>query len=208
MEFMIKDRLSWISFFDFDLSDAMSDENTIRHYCNRLTESGTLETLMQAFEQQLREAGYLAMGGQIVDATLAAAPKQRNTEDEKAAINAGKSTRQIWRSQPNKAHQKDVDARWTIKIGGKVRFCPDATPLPEIAALGSEFGKDAFEHAKADPADKHSLALLVQAGPAGASRQETPFQVTKMMPLINTLHRPAGCPEEREIQINSAHLPA
>jgi len=32
---------------------------------------------MQAFEQQLREAGYLAMGGQVVDATLVPAPKQR-----------------------------------------------------------------------------------------------------------------------------------
>ena len=92
-----------------------------------------LEALMQAFEQQLREAGYLAMGGQIVDATLVPAPKQRNTEDEKAAIKAGKSARQIWRGKPNKAHQKDVDARWTVKIGGKVRYRPDGTPLPQIA---------------------------------------------------------------------------
>ena len=29
--------------------------------------------------RQLKERGYLAMGGQIVDATLVAAPKQRNT---------------------------------------------------------------------------------------------------------------------------------
>lgn len=70
MEFMIRDRLSWMRFFGFDLGGAMPDENTIRHYRNRLTESGSLEALMQAFEQQLREAGYLAMGGQIVDATL------------------------------------------------------------------------------------------------------------------------------------------
>jgi hypothetical protein len=88
---------------------------------------------MQAFEQQLRDAGYLAMGGQIVDATLVPAPKQRNSEDEKAAIKAGKSAKQIWRGKPNKAHQKDVDARWTIKIGGKIRYRPDGTPLPQIA---------------------------------------------------------------------------
>ena len=62
---MIRDRLSWMRFFSFDLGGAMPHENTIRHYRNRLTESGTLEALMQAFEQQLREAGYLAMGGQI-----------------------------------------------------------------------------------------------------------------------------------------------
>jgi len=28
---------------------------------------------------------------------------------------------------------KDVDARWTVKIGGKVRHRPDGTPLPQIA---------------------------------------------------------------------------
>ena len=133
MEFMIRDRLSWMRFFGFDLGGAMPDENTIRHYRNRLTDSGTLEALMQAFEQQLREAGYLAMGGEIVDATLVPAPKQRNTEDEKAAVKAGKSARQIWRGKPNKAQQKDVDARWTVKIGGKIRYRPDGTPLPQIA---------------------------------------------------------------------------
>lgn len=133
MEFMIRDRLSWMRFFGFDLGGTMPDENTIRHYRNRLSESGTLEALMQAFEQQLRERGYLAMGGQIVDATLVPAPKQRNTEEEKAAVKAGRSARQIWPGKPNKAHQKDVDARWTVKVGGKVRYRPDGTPLPQIA---------------------------------------------------------------------------
>lgn len=133
MEFMIRDRLSWMRFFGFDLGGTMPDENTIRHYRNRLTTSGTLEALMQAFEQQLRERGYLAMGGQIVDATLVPAPKQRNTEEEKVAVKAGKSAKQIWPGKPNKAHQKDVDARWTVKVGGKVRYRPDGTPLPQIA---------------------------------------------------------------------------
>lgn len=133
MEFMIRDRLSLIRFFGFDLGGTMPDENTIRHYRNRLTKSGTLEALMQAFEQQLCERGYLAMGGQIVDATLVPAPKQRNTEEEKAAVKAGRSANQIWPGKPNEAHQKDVDARWTAKFGSKVRYRPDGTPLPQIA---------------------------------------------------------------------------
>jgi IS5 family transposase len=62
MEFMIRDRLSWMRFFGFDLGGAMPDENTIHRYRNRLTESSTLDAFMLAFEQQLREAGYLAMG--------------------------------------------------------------------------------------------------------------------------------------------------
>ena len=61
------------------------------------------------------------------------APKQRNTEAEKAAIKEGKSAAEIWPDDPAKAAQKDVDARWTLKIGGKVRHKPDGKPLPQIA---------------------------------------------------------------------------
>lgn len=41
MEFMIRDRLSWMRFLGFDLGGTMPDENTIRYYRNRLTDSGT-----------------------------------------------------------------------------------------------------------------------------------------------------------------------
>lgn len=74
---------------------------------------------MQAFEQQPREAECLAMGGQIVDATLVPAPKRRNNEDEKAAIKAGKSARQIWRGKPNKAHREPQ----TTPTGRQRRRC-------------------------------------------------------------------------------------
>ena len=73
------------------------------------------------------------MAGQIVDASLVPAPKQRNTDAEKEAIKAGKSAREIWPDEPNKAAQKDTNARWTLKIGGKVRYRPDGTALPMIA---------------------------------------------------------------------------
>jgi transposase, IS5 family len=60
-------------------------------------------------------------------------PRQRNTDPEKEAIKAGKSANEIWPDEPNKAAQKDTSARWTLKIGGKVRYRPDGTPLPMIA---------------------------------------------------------------------------
>lgn len=133
MEFMIRDRLSWMRFFGFDLGGAMPDENTIRHFRNRMTETGTLKRVMKAFDWQLHKKGYIPMSGQIVDATLVPAPKQRNTDGEKAAIKDGKTAEEIWPDEPNKAAQKDTDARWTLKIGGKVRYRPDGTPLPQIA---------------------------------------------------------------------------
>ena len=133
MEFMIRDRLSWMRFLGFDLGAPTPDENTIRLFRDKLTESGALKRVMKAFDWQLRKKGYVPMAGQIVDASLVPAPKQRNTEDEKAAIKSGKSAVEIWPDKPAKAAQKDVSARWTLKIGGKVRHRPDGTPLPMIA---------------------------------------------------------------------------
>ncbi len=54
------------------------------------------------------------MSGQIVDASLVPAPKQRNTGSERDAIKSGKSAQEIWPDEPNKAAQKDTDARWTL----------------------------------------------------------------------------------------------
>ena len=133
MEFMIRDRLSWMRFLGFTLGEATPDENTIRHFRNRMTDTGTLKRVMKAFDRQLQKKGYIPMAGQIVDASLVPAPKQRNTDAEKEAIKAGKSAEEIWPDAPNKAAQKDTDARWTLKIGGKIRYRPDGTPLPQIA---------------------------------------------------------------------------
>lgn len=67
MEFMIRDRLSWMPFLGFDLGAATPDENTIRHFRNRLTETGTLKRVMKAFDWQLKKNGYIPLAGQIVD---------------------------------------------------------------------------------------------------------------------------------------------
>ena len=50
--------------------------------------------------------------GQIIDASLIAAPRQRHTEAEKAAIRTGQSAAEIGPDEPAKAAQKDTDARW------------------------------------------------------------------------------------------------
>ena len=94
----------------------------------RLTRAGAIDCLFRRFDAAIREAGYIAMSGQLVDSTLVAAPKQRNTRDEKQAAKAGKTAHEIWPDQPAKARQKDVDARWTIQTG-KARRDGDRTLL-------------------------------------------------------------------------------
>ena len=76
MEYLIRDRLSWLRFLGFDLGAPTPDANTIRLFRERLTQAGALDLLFADFDRQLKERGYLAMGEQIVDATLLAAPKQ------------------------------------------------------------------------------------------------------------------------------------
>jgi IS5 family transposase len=214
MEFMIRDRLSWMRFLGFDLGAPTPDENTIRLFRDKLTASGTLKRVMKAFDWQLQKKGYVPMAGQIVDASLVPAPKQRNTEDEKAAIKAGESAREIWPDEPSKAAQKDTDARWTLKIGGKVRYHPDGTPLPMIAvpvfgykshiSIDRKFGfirESAVTAASA--ADGRMLKHLVTTGnmssevwadSAYRSRKNEKWLAGKM--LTSRIHRrkPAGKP--------------
>lgn len=132
MEYLIRDRLSWLRFLGFDLGAPTPDANTIRLFRERLTEAKAITVLFDAFDDRLRTNGYLAMGGQIVDATLVAAPKQRNTQEEKEAIKAGKTAREVWPEKPAKAAQKDVDARWTVKFA-KARTAMSGKPQIDIA---------------------------------------------------------------------------
>jgi hypothetical protein len=53
------------------------------------------------------------MSGQIVDASLVAAPRQRNTDDEKKAIKEGRIPAN-WQAKPAKLRHKDRNARWTV----------------------------------------------------------------------------------------------
>jgi IS5 family transposase len=48
-----------------------------------------VEDLFERFDQVLRNEGFLAMGGQVVDASIVRAPVQRNRRDENEAIKAG-----------------------------------------------------------------------------------------------------------------------
>jgi transposase, IS5 family len=113
-EYLIKDRLSFMRFLGMSLADPVPDANTIWNYREALKRAGAMDALFRRFDDRLRAQGFLAMGGQIVDATIVAAPKQRNTDAEKAAIREGQVP-EDWKDKPAKLAQKDMDARWTLK---------------------------------------------------------------------------------------------
>ncbi len=70
-------------------------------------------------------------GGQIIDATIVSAPKQRNTDGEKADIRAGRVP-EAWKDKPAKLAQKDRDARWTVKFS-KAKPSDGGSPRIDIA---------------------------------------------------------------------------
>jgi hypothetical protein len=90
-EYLIRDRLSFMRFLGLGLADTVPDANTIWTFREALTRAKlrgkpAIEVLFKRFDAALSAAGFLAMGGQIIDATIVAAPKQRNTDGEKREI--------------------------------------------------------------------------------------------------------------------------
>ena len=130
-EFLINDRLSFMRFLGLGLTDRVPDAKTIWAFRERLIKAGAIEALFARFDLAIREAGYIPMSGQIIDASLVSAPKQRNTEGEKQDVKAGRVP-EDWKDKPAKLRQKDMDARWTVQFG-KARVREDGKPQPDIA---------------------------------------------------------------------------
>ncbi len=130
-EFLINDRLSFMRFLGLGLSDRVPDAKTIWSFRERLTKAGAIKALFARFDAAIRSAGYVPMSGQIVDASLVSAPRQRNTATEKAEIKAGRVP-PGWQDKPAKLRQKDRDARWTL-VFGKARLRADGTRHADIA---------------------------------------------------------------------------
>jgi transposase, IS5 family len=113
-EYQLRDRLSFMRFLGLGIEDAVPDAKTLWLYREALAKADAVEELFGLFDAYLKDKGYLAMGGQIIDATIVAAPKQHNSREENEAIKEGK-TPEDWKQKPAKNRQKDKDARWTKK---------------------------------------------------------------------------------------------
>ena len=115
-EYQLRDRLSFMRFVGLALHDPVPDAKTIWLYREQLTRSGALARAFARFDGMLRERGYLAMGGQIVDATVVQARRPRLSQKEKQTLRDG-SIPVDWK--PARTRQIDRDGRWTLKRGRK-----------------------------------------------------------------------------------------
>ncbi|GEB43746.1 hypothetical protein GCM10007872_08160 [Gluconobacter sphaericus NBRC 12467] len=86
IEYLTNNRLSFMRFLGLELSNQVPDAKTVWLFRERLTQASAIESIFNHFDATLRNAGYLLMSGQILDATLVAAPKQHHTNVEKVDL--------------------------------------------------------------------------------------------------------------------------
>jgi IS5 family transposase len=114
LEFQLLDRLTFQRFVGLRASSQIPDRTTIWIFRERLIRAGASETIFDAVDRQLGQHGYIARGGQMIDASIVQVPKQALNKKEKELVGEGAMPIE-WR--PAKRRQKDMDARWTKKHG-------------------------------------------------------------------------------------------
>jgi IS5 family transposase len=167
-EFQIRDRLSFMRFLGLGLGDRVPDAKTIWLFREQIVRAGAMEKLFDRFDEALHGAGYLAMGGQIIDATVVQAPRQKLTDDEKAVIRGG-GTPSGWSKA--KRRQKDIDARWTIKRGRSKR-----SKANEMKAAGVEIAVPVFGYKNHAGIDRRHGFIRKWTVTSAAAHDSRPFE--------------------------------
>ena len=207
-------------FLGLGLADTVPDANTIWTFREALTRARiagqpAIEVVFERFDGALSAAGFVAMSGQIIDATIVAAPKQRNTEGEKRDLKEGRIPA-AWTNQPAKLRQKDRDARWTVKYT-KAKPSADGAPRVDLAVPAFGYNNhigidrrhrlirrwtvtDAARHDGAllpELIDRHNTAGEVWADTAYRSKANERFLASRL--LRSQIHRkkPRGKPMPR-----------
>ena len=106
-EYLIKDRLSFMRFLGLTLADRVPDANSIWNFRELLTRTivdgkPAIEVLFKRFDAALAQAGFLAMGGQIIDATIVAAPSRSGTRRTTAGV--GRRIAPCWKPRCDLTH--------------------------------------------------------------------------------------------------------
>jgi len=112
VEYQIRDRLSFMRFLGLGIGDRVPDAKTIWLFREQLGEAKLVKRLFKKFDRYLREQGFQARKGQIVDASIVSVPIQRNSREENRRIKEGEVPRD-WSEA--KRRQKDTHARWSAR---------------------------------------------------------------------------------------------
>ena len=67
LEFMIKDRLSFMRFLGLKMEDAIPDGKSVWHYRGMFTNTNTMDRLFRKFNRMLGQRGFRAKKGTLTD---------------------------------------------------------------------------------------------------------------------------------------------
>jgi len=98
--YQLRDRLSWQRFIGIELGETVPDEKTVWAFRERLIEVDAIEETFYWFNRHLREEGFEAKSGTLIDATIIETPIRRATDTGTTA---------------QEQAQRDDDAAWTKK---------------------------------------------------------------------------------------------
>ena len=129
-EFLINDRLSFMQFLGLGLADRVPDAHDLV-IPGEAYQGGRHQDAISAVRCDVEAGGLYRHVGAIVDASLIAAPRQRNDGDKKKAIKEGRIP--DWKDKPAKLRQKDRDARWTVKFTKAKPRADGSTPPVDLA---------------------------------------------------------------------------
>ena len=90
-EYQLRDRLSFRRFLGLGIERRGPRHQNLVALSRGAGEGRRSGELFDLFDTHLKDKGYLAMGGQIIDATIVSAPKQHNSREENEAIKEGKT---------------------------------------------------------------------------------------------------------------------
>lgn len=112
VEYQIRDRLSFMRFLGLSIGDRVPDAKTVWLFREELGQAGLVKRLFKRFDTYLRQHGFKARKGQIVDASIVSVPIQRNSREENKQVKEG-TVPEDWSEV--KRRQKDVHARWSAR---------------------------------------------------------------------------------------------
>ena len=70
VEYQVRDRLSFSRFLGLAIEDSIPDATTLWLFREKLARAEMIEKLFDRFDQHLAAKGYMAGGGQIIDASI------------------------------------------------------------------------------------------------------------------------------------------